>query len=445
MTVRLTHPLSLLLAPVLAISLVSCADDEVEEDPRAALRDAVASMDDWDGVEITVGVQLDEAAQESARTEGELSDDELSVLMDSNLVLRSAEVGDGDDRDTELEVVLTVADAEVLTVRSLPGYQVYALIDLEAMEDVADGFDEGESFRQGLAEMEQAAGMFGMQEIFEAAREAEWIRVTGVEQMANMAEGMMGDAGMEQPDEEELEEAGRNVVDRTVALFDDERIDVEHLGSEDAGERVHVTARGPALREYLGDVLVELDAVGGLPDPTGTGLGVDEMRAELEQDIPDDLEARFDVWIEGGEISQLAVDVFEVARAAGEPDVPDGEFLIAMQISEFTGGIEEPDTDVTFDLFGMFGGMMGGMMGGLGDDPFADDPFDEDPFDEDPFADEDLTEDPLAEDELPENELGDMDDFCLTEEEIDQMLSQMPDDQREIAEEEIESGAIPVC
>jgi hypothetical protein len=190
-------------------------------------------------------------------------------------------------------------------------------------------------------------------------------------------------------------------------------------------------------------VLAELDAVGGMPD-AGMGMGVGDLRQELEQSIPDDTEVRFDAWIDGGELSQLAVDVFDIARAAGEEDVPDGEFLVALAMEEFTGGIEEPETDVTFDVFGVVGNFMGGMMGGLGDDPFADDAFEDELADEG-FEDEAFEDDAFEDDveELPEDGMGE--EFCLTEEEIDQMLSGMSEDQREIAEEELEAGAIPIC
>jgi hypothetical protein len=430
---RLTHLLSLLLVPVLALTLVACDDDDVEEDPRASLREAVAALGEWEGAEITLGVQLDETAQDSARQEGELSDDELDLLMNSNLVVRGSQTGDDEDATGEVEMVLTVADEEVLSVRNLPEYRLYALIDLEAMENVAESLGEGDSFREGVAEMEGMAGMLGMQEIFAAAQESEWIRVTGVEQMAGMVEGMAGQEAQEQPDAEDLEDAGRNIAERLVRFLDDDGVGVAHVGSDDAGERVSVTIQGAALRELLGDVFAELEAVEGMPDPTGMGMG--DVRQELEESIPDDTEVRFDAWIDGGELSQLAVDVFEVARAAGEEDVPDGEFLVAMAMSEFTGGIEEPETDVTFDVFEVVGGFMGGMMGGLGGDPFADDGMD-DAFEgdvDDEFAEEDFTEEDLGE------------EFCLTEEEIEQMLSGMSEDQREIAEEELEAGAIPIC
>jgi hypothetical protein len=246
-------------------------------------------------------------------------------------------------------------------------------------------------------------------------------------------EDMAGEEAEQQPDAEDLEAAGRNIAERLVRFLDDDGVEVAHLGSDDAGERVSVTAQGPALRQLLNDVFAELEAVEGM-DPTGMGTGMGDVQQELEESIPDDTEVRIDAWIDGGELSQLAVDVFEVARAAGEEDVPDGEFLLAVALSEYTGGVEEPETDVTFDVFEVVGGFMGGMMGGLGGDPFAEDGTDGPP--DDAFEGD-------VDDEFAEEDFGE--DFCLTEEEIEQMLSGMSEDQREIAEEELEAGAIPIC
>jgi hypothetical protein len=426
------------LVGVLALSMTACADDDVEDDPQGSLRDAIIALGDWDGAQLTIGAQLDEAAQASAREEGDLDDDELALLMNSNFLVRAVQVGDDEDPDSEVEVILTVADEEVMSFRSLPAYQVYLLLDLDAMEQVAESLEEGEAFREAVGEMEGMAGMIGMQDVFDAAREGEWMRISGVEQLANMATGMMGDAGVEEPDEEELEAAGRNIAERLVRFLDEDGVTVTHVGSDDAGERVNVSIQGAALSDLLADVMAELEGVSGV-DPTGMGMGMDDLRRELDQSIPDDTTVSFDAWIDGGELSQIAVDVFEVARSAGEEDVPDGEFLLAIAMEEFTGGIEEPDTDVTFDIFGVFGQFMGGAMGGFGDDPFGDDGME--------APDDPLGEDPMEDDGFDADDPEDFpaEDFCLTQEEIDEMLSQMPEDQREMAEQEIEAGAIPIC
>lgn len=409
---------TLLATGTLAFTAVACADDDVEEDPRGALRDAVMAFRDYSGIELTIGAELDEAAQASARTEGDFTEEQLALLTDSSLTVRGVE-GDGDE-DGQSEFILVVGDETVLTVRALADYELYALIDLPAVERVADTLDAEGDFQQGLAEFEQMAGMFGLGQVMSAARDAEWIRVAGLQQMAEMAEEQAPDE--DQPDEADLEALAREVGERLLDFLEDDDVQVAHVGSDDAGERLRITATGVQLRELALDLVESLDDVAGT-DPTGLGMQAPELRAELEDAIPDDVEISVDAWIDGGELSQVAVDVFDLARAADADDVPDGTFLIAVAISEFDGPIEAPDTDVTFDVFEIFGAMMGDL-GDLGADPFADE----------------------GVEEMPEEQPGLDEDFCVTEDELEMMLEQMPEEQRDLDEEELEEMlGIPIC
>jgi hypothetical protein len=423
---------TLLVVVILAFTTVACADQDVEEDPRGALRDAVMAFRDYSGIELTIGAQLDDAAQASARTEGDFSEEQLALLTDSSLTVRGVE-GDGDD-DGQSEFVLVVGDETVLTVRALADYELYALIDLPAVERVADALDAEGDFRQSLAQFEQMAGMFGLGQVMSAARDAEWIRIAGLQQMVEMAEEQAPEE--DQPDEADLEAMAREIGERLLEFLEDDEVQVAHVGSDDVGERVRITATGVQLRELAVDLVESLDDVAGA-DPTALGMQAPEVRAELEDAIPDDVEISLHAWIDGGELSQVAVDVFDLARAADADDVPDGEFLIAVAISEFDGSIEAPDTDVTFDVFEIFGAMMGDL-GGLGADPFA----------EDPFADEDVEELPDEQpgEDLPDDQPGLDEDFCVTEEELEQLLEQMPEEQRDLDEDEFEEMfGVPIC
>lgn len=419
-----TTRLGAIIAPfVLALALVACNDQEVEEDPRSALRDAVMEFRDYQGVELTIGAELDEAARASAMQEGELSEEQLALLTDSTLTVRGVE-GD-DDADGESEFVLVVGDETVVTVRALADYELYALIDLPAIERVAESLDVGPGFQQGLDEFEQMAGFFGLGQVASAAREGEWIRVAGLQELVDMAEEP--EPAEEEIDEADLEALAREVGERLLDFLEDEDVEVAHVDSDDVGERVRVTAQGEQLRDLAVDVIESLDDVAGVADPTGTGMGTAELRAELDEAFADDLVVSFDAWLDRGELSQVAVDVFELARAADAPDVPDGEFLIAVGIAEFSGPIEAPDADVTFDVFEIFGEMMGGL-GDLGD------------LDGDPFADE-------APEQLPDDaDEGVEQDICLTEDELEQFLEQMPEDQRELSDEQLEEMlGVPIC
>ena len=421
---RTTRLWAVVLPFVLALALVACNDQEVEEDPRTALRDAVMAFRDYEGIELVIGAQLDEAAQRSALEDGDFSEDELALLTDSTLTVRGVEGEDEDDGQSEF--VLVVGDETVLTIRALADYELYTLIDLPAIERVAESLDAGADFQQGISEFEQMAGFFGLGQVASAAREAEWIRVAGLQQMVEMAEQQDPE---EQPDEADLEALAREVGERLLDFLEDDDVQVAHVGSEDAGERVRVTAAGAQLRGLAVDLIEAIDDVAGVADPTGMGMGTAELRAELEDAIGDDLQVSFDAWIDGGELSQVAVDVFELARLAEAPDVPDGEFLIAIGIADFAGPVEAPDAEVTFDVFEIFGAMMG-ELGDLGEDPFAEDDLEEAP------------DDPLGE----EGDLGAEDDFCLTEEEVEQFLEGLPEEQQDLDRDELEEMlGIPIC
>jgi hypothetical protein len=405
-----TRLFALVLPLVLAIGLVACDDQDAEEDPRGALRDAIMELRGYDGIELVIGAQLDEAARQSAMTEGDFDEDQLNLLVDSTLTIRGVSGEDDDDGRAEFQVV--VGDESVATLRTLPDEQMYALIDLPAIERVAERLDAGADFQQSISQFEQMAGMFGLGDVVAAAREAEWIRVVGLDQMAQMAqEDTEG-----QPDEADLERLGREVGQRLLAFIEDDDVAVDHVGSEDAGERIRITAGGAELRELVADLFDALDDAAEVGDPTGMGMDPAQLREDLEQSIPDDTRLSFDAWVEGGELSQVAVDIFSVAREAGEEDVPDGEFLIAIGVAEFTGDIEAPETDVTFDAFEVFGGLFGGL-GDLGDDQIAD----------------------QAPPELDE-------DVCLTEDDVEQLRQQLPEEQRDLDDEELEALiGLPIC
>ncbi len=423
------HRTTRLGAPVLGLVLVlaGCAGQEVEEDPRGALRDAIMEFRDYDGVELVIGAQLDETAQQSALRDGELSEEELTVLTDSTLTVRGVE-GDGDDDGTS-ELVLVVGEETVATVRALADYELYALVDLPAIERVATALDAGPGFAQGISEFEQMAGLFGLGQIASAAREAEWIRVAGLREMVEATGAAQ--AADDQPDDAELEQIGRELGERLLAFLEDDDVEVAHLGDDDVGERVRVTAAGAQLRELALDVIEALDEVtDGATDPTGMTPGTAELRSELEESISDDVRLSFDAWIDDGHISQLAVDVFELARMGDQPDVPDGEFLLAVGIAEFAGPIDAPDAEVTFDVFETFGAVMDGLgdLGGLGAEP------DRAPADPDPGVAEE------------EPEAGLDEDVCIPEEQAEQLLQGMGEDPHDLDPDEIEAiVGVPVC
>ncbi|MGH3441131.1 MAG: hypothetical protein ACRDUY_03625 [Nitriliruptorales bacterium] len=76
----------------------------------------------------------------------------------------------------------------------------------------------------------------------------------------------------------------------------------------------------------------------------------------------------FDLWISNGVISRMAFDVVALVEANPhlaedeEDELPEDvtRLAIALDLSEFRGGVEEPSDAVDVDLFEIVGRLMGG-------------------------------------------------------------------------------------
>lgn len=390
---------------VLAVVAAACSpdDDQVAENPTEALRDAFTALGDLEGVELVLRLEADEEVL-AALTEGDLDVDEAALVLDSSLLVRA--VGEGDDGSAEF--VLTVAGDDVAELRVLPATDVYARIDLEALLALADDPDVSATLDAFVAQAE----LFGFGEVAAAVQAGEWIHLTGLEQMLQMVEGM---AGEQQPDDLEDEEAERLAEEIAAAAerFLAEDVEVEYVGSEDAGERVRATTDGAALGRFLADVTSVVAATDLLD-----GMGGAELARELERELGG-VTIAFDAWIADGELTQLALDL------AGFADQdPGGEVLLVLEISEFTDAVEAPADATEIDLFGMLGGLLGGF-GPPGDDPFGDD----------------TVEDVPGEDRG--DDLGEAE--CITEEELEQVEELMGEDALEEIQELIDAGFLEMC
>ena len=421
------HLTTLVLTLVLTLGLVACDAREAQDDPRGALRDAIMALRDYDGIEAVLSAQLDDAARASARTEGGLTEDDLAVWTSATLRLRAV-AGEG-DRPGSTELTLVVSDEHLVTLRMLGDHETYARLDLPAVERVATSVGAGDQLAQGISEFEQLAGLAGMGEVASAAREAAWIRVAGLQDLADI--GVLQDSSPEPPEDLERDQLAGEIGARLLDVLDDPELDVVHLGDEAAGERVRVTAGGTQLRDLSLDLLDALDEIGAATDTVGMGAGA--LRRQLEQSIPDELQVAVDVWIDDGELSQVAVDVFELARTAGQPDVPDGALLLAIGLDELTDTIETPDADVTLDMMELFGAAMGGL-GALED------------LGETGVTPEDPDTVPPGEQAPGEVPPGEDPDVCLPADQAEQLIEGSGQDPTDLDEDEMEALlGLPIC
>jgi hypothetical protein len=396
---------------VLSLAAVACAggDAGVEDDPEGALRGALEELADYDGVELLVRFSADDATRAQMLREGDLTDEEVDLLLTANLLIRAA--GE-DDEDGAAAFLLTVDDEALAELRVLPDLELYLRLDLDRLLDLVDD----PAARQDLDDLVAQAELIGLRDVAEAARRGEWIRVTGLEQLLNLFGATPPRS--DDVDEDEDDDLAEELSQASVRFLDTD-VEVTYVGSDDVGERVRATTTGAALRRFLDDlsrIAASSDAFGGA-NPQDLGGRFD--------DIPDDATVSLDAWISGGRLTQLALDL----SGFDEDDQLEGELLLVIGIDEFTGSVEAPDEAVDVDLFGLIGRFMGGFggpgIGSVGEDPFSEDPSEDDGFDEDAFED--------------------LEDVCLSEEELDAMRSFLEPDQQAELDEAIEGGFLEVC
>ncbi|MTV25708.1 hypothetical protein FTX61_09835 [Nitriliruptoraceae bacterium ZYF776] len=412
-------------ALVLVAGLTACNGDEaaVEEDPAGALRDAVAALEDYDGLELTFSIDGDRQAASEAIEAGELSEEDFELLVESSFVVRSAQTS---DTEGEVQMLVNLRGTEVADLRFVEGERFFVRVDLDAIGEEVDD----PTFESELEGMVGAAEMFGLGDAAASLREGDWIELTGFEQLTSMMEAQMGQT--EEPSEEELEQIQAR-VSSALGQFVEEDAQVTAVGSEDAGERVRVTASAEDVEALLTEMQTIVADVSGLGDAEMAEL--DAQVGELEGDLT------FDAWISGGELSQVAFD-FGVLEG-GEPT---DEAYLYIGIAEFGGGVDVPSEATAVDLFEIFGQFAGGMgdLGGMGGDPFGDDPMgEEDPFADDPALEE--GDDPAADGGELDPGAGDPAAECITEEDLAQAEEALGEEGVAELEALIEQGFLERC
>lgn len=434
------------------VLLVGCSDGgdgdaeadsaNASADPKTTLRDAVEAFGDWDGVSLELRVEADEAARASL-ADDELGEEEVDLLLSSALFVS---VSGGDRPAAEFRV--NTGGADIAELRLLDERQLYLRLDLAALGEV---LDEPE-LTDELDEMVAAAREFGLEDLAEAVTSGGWIHLTGLEQLQELADELEEDLADEEPelDEQDAARLMRDAVDRALRFLDED-VDVESLGSDDVGERLRVTTDGASLRQLLVD-LGELGA-------TIEGADVyDEL--ELEEELADleaDVEVSVDVWVDGGQLRQVAVDAADLDE--GELD---GELLVLIGLQEFDGSVQAPADAATVDLFGIIGQFMGGLggdmlgdMGDMGGEGLDDlDGLEDELGDlEDSMGDDAASgggADDLGFEEFDEEMLGELlggsgDLECVEEEDILLLEEMLGPDFGEMMEEQVVAGVIELC
>jgi hypothetical protein len=385
------HPRLLALTLAFALGLLATGCDsatdaiedavspgpDVEEEPEAALRDAVTALADWGGIEVAFRLEADADARAAMIGRGELTDEQEELLLGAFVVARASGLDDPDDGAFETSVM--VGGSPVLDLRIVGEQRVFVRVDTERLAALSEDTDLGD-----VDDLIVTARMFGLGDVAQAAADGRWVEIIGIDDVMDLA-------GVEEAEEPDLDEQELDALSTRLAAilerFVDEDVAVSYVGSDDVGERVRMITDGASVEALFEQLTTEFDRA-GLVDDLGDGR-LDEL------DVDDDLVVSIDAWIDGGELRQIA---FDVVSLDAEEDPP-GELLIVVAMEEFTGTIAQPDDAEPFDVLSLVGAFFGGMGNELsGGDGVGEEPFEQ--SDDPPSGEEDLTPGCVSEEEL---------------------------------------------
>jgi hypothetical protein len=425
-----------LVVAALMVLVTACGGNEADEvagDPEGSLRDAVEAVGEWQGITLELRLDADEAGQRALLTDGEMTQENLDVLLAGHVAVTIAALDDPETTSVEARVVLD--DGDVLELRVTEDQRTFVRLDLPSL---AEASDEELLTQDDIEELVDTAETMGVGEAGRALTQGSWIELTGIEQLRNLV-------GVSPEDDTETDQAAAERIAARTSDFIDEDVTVTTVGSDDLGERVRATTDGASLRRYLDDVAAELDD-GGLVEEAGGG--------DLTTDLDDDAVVTLDAWIEGGELRQIAIDLVSL----DEEMELEGEIWLIVAMEEFTGTVTEPAEATTLDVFSLVGAFFGGGMGGM-DGGFEDEPVEEEPFEDEVVTEEDVvvTEEDLAgqdaevDDGLADDGFGD-DGFgddgpgdCITQEELEEIEEFLGEDGLADIQEMIDAGILEVC
>lgn len=341
---------------VLALLLAACSgDDGVAEDPEQALTDAVRALAGYEGYDVTLRAQVDDAALAAMQEHGDLDEDEARLLASSSLRVQMLADGASDPSTAEAAFALAFDDAPAVELR-LTGGDYFVRADAERFLTLVDDDDARAGFEGFVAEADE----LGFGELARAVQAGDWMQLVGLDQLVSMFSGMAGGLDPDSADTEELAGELGSILREFVA-----ELEVAYVGSEEPGEHVRAVADAEATRRFLEAYFSAVFAA----VPGAAAVPEEEMRQgidEMVREVPDGLEIPVEAWISGGRLVRVAVDVVEVARAnGGEAELPEGvsQLLVLADIAEFSGGVEAPPEPVRIDLFELFGRAMGGAFG----------------------------------------------------------------------------------
>ncbi len=325
------------LTMALALSAVACgggSGPDPADDPNGALRAALERLAEYEGVEMSLRLSSD-AESLVALSEGDLDADTAEQVLGSSLVIRSKTADD--PADSQFELAANIAGIEDAVELKAVGDTLYVRGDVEGL---ASTFGADTAGIDGFAA--QAASQPGF-EFVGPALEGEWIGISG------LTEGMKALTGAVGATETPSEEDTKAIEQLTDALAD--AAQVTQGDKEGPGTNLVATVD---IRKAFESFSAFASELGNLPAGTALPPG---------SDIPEG-EVAIDVWIDGGDLTQVQFDFTQLAEFTDDP-MPEGvnELALTLGIAEFTDAIEAPEDAATVDFQQLFQGLFQGFAG----------------------------------------------------------------------------------
>ncbi len=184
--------------------------------------------------------------------------------------------------------------------------------------------------------------------------EGEWVSLEGFGEASQQLTGQSPPAVPQQ----------QEIIDELTKSFEEDAT-VTSQGTDDAGE--HLTVALP-LRETYERFLNDFANLGAQLPPGA--------RFPDASEVPDE-DITLDVWIEDDRVTQLELDLLQIAAIAEEEEVPEGveRFAFRTEIDEFNEEVEAPEDAVAIDpqqIFGLIGSIFSGLGGATGSAPAGD-------------------------------------------------------------------------
>jgi hypothetical protein len=235
--------------------------------------------------------------------------------------------------------------------------KLYARADIAGLAKL---FSESpDEIKQQLSEMGQQEGLG----FLAAAAEGKWL-VADLSTLSGLMDSLKGQLGGGTGSSLPVPTAPQEVPSEFKALKDavgkalSEDVSIKEQGSDDAGK--HYLGTVSSLRTFYSKIRPALTNVGAVPFAG---------QLPAASDVPDK-PASLDVWIKGGRVSRLELDMAQFA--ATPPPAGTGRVALRLDIDRESAGVSAPSGAVPVDiagilgnLFQQFGSMLQGAGGGL--------------------------------------------------------------------------------